>query len=797
VSDLRVAVRGIWRQPSQAAVAIITLAIGISGASAIFTVLNSVVLRPLPYPHADRLVLIRDASPPRFPEFSVAPGRFLEWQARTRVFDAIGASTNEIANLTGRGDPRRLRAAVVSASFFAVGGVNPLKGRTITADDDRPGAPRVAVISYALWRGLFDGRDDALGQTLMLNEQPVTVVGIMPAAFALPNSDTQLWLPLALTERQRGSYGNHYLACFGRLKPGVTIEAARQDLARAAREIELLTVDGTANKGWTAILFPLQEYAVRNVSRGLFVLSGAVGVVLLIACANVANLLLARGIGRQRELAVRAALGATRGRLVRQMLVENLLVALVAAIVGLGGALAILKWVATSPTLNLPRTSGLDHTTLMIATALAVLTPLVFGVLPALHTVRTDLTAALGTRSGGGVVRGRTRAVLIVGEVALAMVLVQGAGLLIRSFDRLTRVSPGFVPERAVIVGVSLPEARYSEPARRTAFWTALSQRVAALHGVEAVGLTQSFPMVSDHVSGFDIAGKTPTDSSQLPSTNFYAVTPGFFRAMGIPIVRGRDFQESDGTGGPRVCVISKTFADRWFADDDPLGKRVHTFQGPANDGSTIIGVVGDIKQYGLDRDTTLQLYEPRAQHAYFNAATLIVRTAIDPADITAALRSVLKELDPALPIADARQLSTLVDNSVAPRRLTTVLLAWFAGVALLLASIGVFGLVSFMVAQRTQEIGIRVALGAAPARVLAFVFRQGLGLTVAGIALGTLAGFWTTKLLQTELFEVTPHDGTALVIAPAALLAGAALACYWPARRALRVDPAVALRQV
>jgi putative ABC transport system permease protein len=796
--DLVLALRLLRKQPSYAAVAILTLAIGIAGATAIFSILNAVVLRPLPYPEADRLAIIRDAAPPRFPEFSLSPGRFLEWQSRTHVFEAIAATRNDAVSLTGRGDPRRLTGALVTASLFAVGGVAPVKGRTFTAEEDRVGGPRVAVISDALWHSLFDGRDDALGQTLLLDDTPTTIVGIMPATFTLPNSNVQLWRPMAFTERERSTYGSHYLGCLARLRRGVTFETARQDLLRAARDIEFLSVDGTANKGWTAVIFPLQEYAVRNVSRGLIVLSVAVALVLLIACANVANLLFARGISRQREIGLRAALGANRARLIRQMLVENLVVGIVASAIGLIGAIALVRWVAASPTANLPRAGGIaiDQATLALAIALAALTPLIFGLLPALHASRVNLTALLGDRTGASHVRGRTRAALIVGEVALAVVLVQGSGLLIRSFDRLMRVSPGFDPEGAVVVTISLPATRYRDNAAKVAFWSALDDRAAALPGVEAVGLAQSFPFISDHVAALYIAGVTPDDPSQQPSTNFYAVTPGYFKAMRIPILKGRGILASDTAAGQRVCVISKTLADRWFAGEDPIGKRLKVSQGPSNDGSTIVGVAGDIKQYGLDRETTLQVYESIRQHPYFGGMTLVVRTAAGAAETTTALRTLLKELDPALPIASARRLTTLVDLSVGPRRLTAALLGGFAGVALLLSAIGIFGLVSFLVSQRTQEIGIRVALGAAPNRVLALVFTHGLGLTAIGVAVGMTAGLGTAKWLRAELFEITPTDPVSLLLAPAALIAAAAVACYWPARRALKVNPIDALRQ-
>jgi putative ABC transport system permease protein len=796
--DLMLALRTFRRQPLYAAVAVLTLAVAVAGVTAIFSILNAVLLRPLPFPNPDRLAIIRDAWLPRFPEFSVSPGRFLEWQARTRVFDAIGATRNDTVNLTGRGDPQRLPAAFVSSSFFDVAGVRPAIGRAFTSAEDRPGAPRVVVISDGLWHTLFEGRADMLGQTLLINDNPTTVIGVMPAGFTLPNSNTLMWLPLALTDRDRGAYGSHYLAVFARLRRGVAVDAARQDLARAAREIEFLDLDGAANRGWTTVLFPLQEYAVRNVRGGLLMLAGAVALVLLIACANIANLLLARGIGRQREIAVRTALGASRGRLIRQMLTENLALSLTGCALGLAGALAIIRWIAASPAANLPRAAsiGVDVPTVSIAIALAAITPLVFGLLPALHASRGDLGALTGERTFGIGGRARTRGMLIAGEVALAVMLVAGSGLLIRSFDRLTRVDPGFDPDNAIIVSISLPAARYGGNERPALFWKTLAERAAALPGVEAAGLSQAFPFVSDHVGSVEIRGKTDPDSSKWPSTNFYAVTPGYFKAMRIPLLRGREILASDVTGGNRVAVISKTLADRWFAGEDPLGKRLRVTQGPMHDGSTIVGVVGDIKQYGLDRDTTLQVYEPVQQHPYFRGMTLVVRTASPPSETTTAVRQLLKELDPNLPIADARRVLTLLEQSVGPRRLTTMLLAAFAGVALLLSAIGVFGLVSFIVSQRTREIGIRMALGAPRRRVLALVFGQGMGWTAAGLALGLAGGFWGMRLLESQLFEISPHDPVSLAAAPVALLAASALACYWPARRALRVNPTAALRQ-
>jgi putative ABC transport system permease protein len=796
VGDLRFAWRSLAKHPGFAAVALVTLAIGIGSATAIFSVLNAVILRPLPYADPDRLVIIRDSFIPKLPEFSVSPGRFLEWQTRTRAFDGLAATQNVTVNLTGSGDPERLRAALVTANVFEVLGASPLAGQAFAARDEfDPARADAVVLSEALWRGRFGAAPDIIGRTLALDDKPTTVVGVMPASVTFPANTTQIWLLKQFSPDERHRYGSHYMAVVGRMKRGTTLEQARADLARASREID--SIEG--NKGWTTLLFPMLDFYVRGVRVGLWVLSGAVAFVLLIACANVANLLLARGAGRARELGVRAALGATRGRLAVQMFVENGLLGLVGSVAGLALAWAILQLVVSSQPAGLPRlaTIHLDGPTLVCALVLAAATPIIFGVIPTLHVTRANLSAITqqGGRTGASSLGARTRAALIIAEVALAVMLVAGSTLLMRSFTALVRVSPGFEGEHALIVPISLPSSRYGDDEKRLVAFRTLLDRVAMLPGVEHAGAMQPVPFVNDNVTTLTIPGKTPEEPTLRPSANFYAVSPGIFEAMGIPLLRGREILPTDGPTSPMVSVISKTLADRYFPNEDPIGKRLQVSQGPRDDLSEIVGVVGDVKQYALDMDTTLQVYQPARQHAYFDSLTLVVRSSADPERLTASLRAAVREVDPALPVASARTLESVVASSVGARRFTTTLLTGFAIVALLLSAIGVYGLVAFSVGQRTQEIGIRVALGSSPRQVMRLVFRQGLGLTLAGAVLGILGGFFAARLLDSLLFSTSQHDPLAFVVAPLTLVAAAALACYFPARRAMRLDPVSALR--
>ena len=797
MGDVRFAWRSLRKHPGFAAVALVTLAIGIGSATAIFSVLNAVILRPLPYSEPDRLVIIRDSFIPKLPEFSVSPGRFLEWQTRTRAFDGLAATETATVNLTGSGDPERLRAALVTANVFEVLGASPLVGQAFAArDESDPARADTVVLSEALWRGRFGAAPNIIGRTVALDDKPMTVIGVIPASLTFPASTTQVWLLKQFSPEERRRYGSHNLSVVGRMKRGVTVEQARADLARASREIE--SID-EGNKGWTTLLFPLLDYYVRGVRAGLWVLSGAVVLVLLIACANVANLVLARGVGRSRELGVRAALGATRARLVRQMFVEHAVLGVAGSVGGIALAWGILRLVMRSEPAGLPRlaTIHLDGPTLVCAAVLAGATPIVFGLIPTFQVSRANLSAITtqGARTGASSLGARTRAALIIVEVAVAVMLVAGSTLLMRSFTKLVQVSPGFEADRALMVPLSLPSSRYPDDERRSAFWPALLDRVAMVPGVERAGVMQTVPFVSDFVSSFAVPGKTGEDPSQLPSTNFYAVSPGVLTTMGIPLLRGRDIQPTDGANAPAVSIISKTIADRYFLNEDPIGKQIKVSQGPRDRFTEIIGIAGDIKQYGLDAPTTMQVYQPAAQHAYFGTANLIVRTTVDPERVTASLRSVVRELDPELPVPSARTLQSIVSASIGPRRFTTTLLAGFASVALLLSAIGVYGLVAFSVGQRTQEIGVRVVLGASPARVMRLVFGQGLALTAVGATVGLVAGLFGARLLDSLLFNVSERDPLAFVVAPLTLVAAAAAACYFPARRAMKLNPVSALR--
>ena len=795
--DLRQAARAMLKHPGYLATALLTLALGIGFSTATFSVVNAVLLRPLPYRNPSELLTLRERRLPQFPEFSVSPGHYLAWREHTTLFQGVGAWQVQLRNLdTGSSEPERVRVDRVSANLFALLGVAPIAGRAFTEADDVEGAPAVVLISHGAWQRRLGGAD-VVGQIVRMDREPVTIVGVMPADFVFPAAETEMWRPFAMTAAERRTDGSHYMSAVARMKPGITLEQARADLAAANARLVQAKPDGN-NIGWEVLTFSMHEYSVRNVKLALWVLLGAVSFVLLIACVNVANLLLARGASRQKELAIRAAIGASRGRLIRQLLVEQLATALVSAIAGVLVAAWLLRALLALIPNALPRQADvqLDTTVLAFALGLAVITPLIFGLFPALQASRPDLRDLLATggRYGTSAPARRVRRGLVVAEIALAMILLVGAGLLIRSFANLSDVSPGFAPDRAVVVGVNLPGDRYQVGEPRERFFDELVVRVRGLPQVSAVGFSQSIPMVNDFVSGYEIEGR-PSPDGNNPTTNFYAVSPGYFEAMRIPLRRGRLIAADDRRGTTRVVVINQTLADRSFVGEDPIGRRIKIGQGDS-EWREIIGVVGDVKQYGLGERSSAQVYEPYPQHPYFAGYSIVIRTSIeDPTSIVGDVRSVVRSLDAEVPLARVRTLDDIVSSSIRPQRFSATLIVLFSVAALLLAAIGVYGVMAYTVGSRTQEFAIRIAHGASRADILKLVLGGAASMAGLGVVGGLVAAWFLRRVIENLLFGVSPADSATYVTVAAVLTAVALAASAIPALRATRVDPMVALR--
>jgi putative ABC transport system permease protein len=788
--------RTLGRNPGFAGVSVLALGLGIGANSAIFTVVNSVLLQPLHYRNPQQLVVIRDRNlKAGFPQFSLSPGNYLDYRDHNHSFSGIAAFGRQGLNLAGGAQPERLLGSRVTIDFFQVLGSGPVLGRTFQAQEGQSGSHHVAILSYGLWQRRFAGSGGVLGQSLKMNEELYTVVGVMPADFQFPPR-TEVWIPLAMNSQNWEQRGGHYLNGIGRLRDGATLAGAQADLntiaARAAQQFP------DSNTGWDTTSQSLQEATVGRVRPAMMTLTAAVGFVLLIACVNLANLLLSRSAVRRREMGIRSSLGAGRARLIRQLLTESVLLGLLGALFGLVLAkLGTRLLINLSPNI-LPRAAeiAMDARALAFTAAIAVLTGLLFGLAPALHLAASDLTSAL--RDGGrgnaiGFRRNRLRSVLVAGEVALALVLLSGAGLLMRSFYRLQSMDPGFDPHGLLTFRTNLPAAKYQSDESQAAFYGRALDRIRALPGVSVAGAAQIFPLAGDdYILSFEQIGKPPVPAGNEASAAYYSATPGYFGALRIPLRAGRDFSPHDDAAAPLVAIVSESMARQFYRGENPLGQRIRMGNGlgPAE----IVGIVGDVRDQELESLGRPAVYEPAAQ-APFGSMYFAVRTGADPAGLISSVRAVMRELDSELPLDAVGTVDALLSTSLSQRRFAMLLMAVFAGLALALAMVGIYGVISYSVTQATQEIGIRMALGARRWDVLRMVFGYAGMLLTVGLAAGIAATLGTGRMLANQLFEVKPTDPLTLAAVALVLLATGLAATMIPAWRAMRVDPLVALR--
>ncbi len=800
--DVRYGLRALRNWPGFTLVAVFTLALGIGANTAIFTVVNAVLLRPPAFPDPSRIVLITEKS--KYPVFTTSYLNYKDWRDQSRSFESMQATCVTALTLTGTGEPERLTARYTTVGFFPLLGVDPAAGRNFLPEEDRASGPPVAMISYALWQRRFGGARDALGRTIELDSKPYTLVGIVPASFQfLPAADVYVALePWAATLPDDRNWHPGILPV-ARLKPGVSIEQARAEMLGITARLEKQYPD--YNTGTSADVVHLQDQFVQNVRPALVVLLCAVGFVLLIACANVANLLLARAATRAREMAIRTALGASRMRLVRQLLTESLMIALLGG--GLGLALAS---ASMGPLLRLaagavPDTGGIgiDRWVLAFTAVAALATGILFGLAPAVRAARADLREAMnaGARgAGGAALHHRVRSALVISEFALAMLLLVGAGLLLRSFERMQAAAAGFQPDHLLVADLPLSRNAYAKPQQRFAFFDRLLERARALPGVRSAGAASFLPMSGNgSIIHFNIHGRPPKSPHEFVAAGYRTVTPGYLETLGVPLVAGRRFAQSDDEKAPPVVVVNQSFAHQFFGAESPLGKRMQLGALPEDSvpWMEIVGVVGDVRR-GLATEPQAEMYLPYRQAdgvLPVFSLSIVLRTAVDPAAETSALRGALAEIDKDQPLVRVRTMEANMATSAVEPRFRTWLLGLFALLALVLSAIGIYGVISYSVAERVQEIGVRMALGAQRAQVFRLVTGQGLRLALAGAGLGIAASVALTRVLRSFLYEVSPFDPVTYACVAVLLVAVGLVASYVPARRATGVDPLVALR--
>ena len=810
IQDLRYGMRGLRKNLGFSLVAIAVLALGIGANTAIFSVVNAVLLRPLPFDDPSRLVQIWHVPPPKaFPgmtRFSVSAANYLDWKQQNHVFEKTAIYTYDQYDLTVGDKPQSLAAAAVESTFFPVLGVQPLLGRVFLAEEDQEGRSNVLVLSYGFWQTQFGGNPSVVGQKIMLNGTAHTVIGVMGPRFNRPDW-AKFWVPMAWTAQQRAVRGEHHYMVIGRLKPGVSLPQAQAEMNTISSQLaQQYPAD---DKDWGAVVVPLRDELVGDVRPSLLILLGAVAFVLLIACANVANLVLAKTLSRRKEIAIRSALGASRRRVLQQVLSETLLLALVGGAIGLViahfGVALIVKFLGQ----QLPHSTeiGLDGWVLAFALGISLLTGLLAGLLPAIRLTRGDVNQALkqglgrtDSDSGGN----RTRSALVVCEVALSLVLLVGAGLMIRSLLLLRAVDPGFKPQNVLTLTVSVAANKFPVPAQQVSFFDQVLQRVRALPGVESAGLIDALPLSGggSH-QPVAIEGRPVVPMAEQPEVDVRLISPGYMRAMRIPVVKGRDFTDDDVAGKPRVVVISESMAKRFWPNEDPIGKHLKlTFSSNAD--REVIGIVGDVKLDSLDESrSTATLYSPEPQLSSpalgewrSFGMSMVVRTSANPGSVLSAVTAAVHQVDPETPVLDAKTMDVVVDESVTQQRSTMLLLAAFAGLALLLAAVGIYSVLSYAVRRRVREIGIRMALGAQIGDVLRMVVVEGMRPTVIGVVIGLAGALALGRVLSSVIYGVSARDLATFGTVAALLTAVGFLASVIPAYRATRVDPMKTLRE-
>jgi putative ABC transport system permease protein len=811
LQDLRYGLRTLWRNPGFTAVAVIVLALGIGVNSAIFSVVNGVLLKPLNIKDPERLVFLSEnRTQVKDSSSTVAPSNFVAWRERSHLFEGMAAFAGQNLNFTGAGLPEQLSGTTVSTNFFSLLPAKPFLGRDFQPGEDRPDQSPVVILGYNLWQRRFNSDPRVIDRKITLNRNAYKIIGVMPQGFDFP-TNAELWTPLVITDEGVGGMGGRILSVMARLKPDVSVKQAAAGMNSLA---DALAAENPGfNAGWGVAITPIHEAVVRNVRWTLLVLWGAVGFVLLIACANVANLLLTRASVRRREIAIRVAMGASRSRIIRQLLTESVLLALIGGALGLLLALwGVDALVALGPN-SIPRVDeiGIDRWVLGYTLVISLLTGLLFGLVPALQVSKPNLNELLkeGVRSSAASFgRDPVRSLLVVAEVALSLVLLISAGLMIRSFVHLQNVNPGFDPKNVVTMQVNLPEAKYGDDQQVTTFYRQAFERIKALPGVLHVGATHALPWSGNSSMRYFYAEGQPLPppgQEDNYNLNYRVVSPGYFDAMGIPILKGRDFSDDDHLQSDAVAVVNQMLAARLWPNDDPLGKRIRQYRTGREDAwFRVVGVVGNVRHYWLGDITQPEIYFSYTQVPLLQSTTIerhrrfmqiAVRTSSDPLSIVAGVRREVANIDSELPLYNIKTMEERLGFSLMAPRFNTTLMGIFAVVALILAAVGLYGVMSYAVVQRTHEIGIRMALGASRRDVLTFILRQGMTLVLVGVVVGLVAASLLTYMISTLLYEVSPTDPATFIGVSLLLIVVAFFACYIPALRATRLEPLVALR--